>query len=161
MELHEKISFDKKFCSSKQNWEHVFLHEMLWNGIPRVASIFVPWKGIPRSFLFHGMVRSGIPSVCLYLSSTEGNSGLIFLPRNGSERNSESLFLFLFHGTEFIFLLCGMFQIGILRVFCSVVSRNATGTSQLFRLFRLPLNNFFSSEIASLKLEVTSEYRVT
>ncbi len=76
---------------------------MLWNGIPRVASILVPWKGIPSSFLFHGMVRSGIPSVCLYLSSTEGKSGLVFLPQIGSEWNSESLILFLFLGTEEIF----------------------------------------------------------
>jgi hypothetical protein len=40
-----------------------------------------------REFFFH-------------FCSTEWNSELCSLPRNGSERSSESLLLFLFHGTE-------------------------------------------------------------
>jgi hypothetical protein len=34
--------------------------------------------------------------------ASERNSELVSLPRNGLERNSESLLLFLFHGTEFL-----------------------------------------------------------
>jgi hypothetical protein len=47
------------------------------------------------------MVRNGIPRVCFYFCSTERNSVFFSLPRKGSERNSESMLLFLFHGTEF------------------------------------------------------------
>ncbi len=39
--------------------------------------------------------------VCFYFCSTERNSELFSLRRNGLEQNSESLLLFLFHGTEF------------------------------------------------------------
>jgi hypothetical protein len=46
------------------------------------------------------MVRNRIPSVCLYFCSTERNSELFSLPRNGSDRNSERN-LILFHGKEF------------------------------------------------------------
>jgi hypothetical protein len=58
-------------------------------------------NGIPSCFIFLGMVQNGIPSVCFYFWSTERNFTLFSLPRNGSEQNSESLLLFLFHGTEF------------------------------------------------------------
>ncbi len=49
------------------------------------------------------------------------DSELFSFPQNGSEQNSESLLLFMFHGTEFrvVFLLCGMVRNGIPRVFCS------------------------------------------
>jgi hypothetical protein len=84
----------------------------------RVESVFFLQNALAQNseslllFLFHGKEFRVVFSstewfgaefqvfAYLYLSSTEGNSGLIFLPRNGSERNSESLFLFLFHGTE-------------------------------------------------------------
>jgi hypothetical protein len=52
-------------------------------------------------FLFRGMVRNGIPRVGFYFWSTERNSELFSLPLNSSEGNSESLLLFLVHGTEF------------------------------------------------------------
>ena len=39
--------------------------------------------------------------VYFYFWSTEWNSQLFSLPRKGSERNSENLHLFWFHGTEF------------------------------------------------------------
>jgi hypothetical protein len=92
--------------------------------------------------------------------------------RNASEWNSENLLLFLLHGTEFrvvfssaewfrmefqefasifvsqyrilsIFLLCGMVRNRIPRVFCSAEQRSSFGTNQMFRLLRLPRNNFF------------------
>ncbi len=47
------------------------------------------------------MLRNGIPRVCFYFCSTERNSKLFSLPRNSSERNSESLLLLLLLGTEF------------------------------------------------------------
>ncbi len=52
-------------------------------------------------FLFRGMVRNGIPKVCLYFCSMERNSELFSLPLKGLEGNSESLLLFLCHGMEF------------------------------------------------------------
>jgi hypothetical protein len=52
-------------------------------------------------FLYRGMVRNEIPRVGFYFCSTERNSELFSLPLNGSEGNSESLHLFLVHGTEF------------------------------------------------------------
>ncbi len=88
-------------------------------------------------FLFRGMVRNGIPTVCFYFCSTERNSELFFLPLKGSEPNSESMLLFLFHGTEFRvfslprkgsernserFLFCGTAGITLEMIICSVYS---------------------------------------
>ncbi len=87
-EWHEKNLFYKKNFSSKQNWQHVFVRDMLQNGIPSCC-------------LFRGMVRNRISSVCLYFCSTERNFKLFSLPRNGSEQNFERLLLILFHGAEF------------------------------------------------------------
>ncbi len=58
-----------------------------------LALFFVLWNGIPRCFLFRGMVQNRIPSVCFYFCSTEWNLELFSLLWNGLERNSES-FLF-------------------------------------------------------------------
>ena len=62
------------------------------------------WAAVSCSeqFLFRRMVRNGIPRVCFYICSTERNSELFSLPRNGSERNSESLLLFccIVHNSE-------------------------------------------------------------
>ncbi len=85
---HEKYWFYKITCSSKHNWQHDFVRDMLRNGIPSCC-------------LFHGMFRNRIPSDCLYFCSTAWNWELFSLPRNGSKRNSERLPLILFHGTEF------------------------------------------------------------
>jgi hypothetical protein len=77
-----------------------------------------PRNGIPSCFLFRGMVRNEIPRVLLQFCSTVRNSEHFSLPRNG-------------FGTEF-------------RDFCIPRnSRNSVGINQLFRLFRLPRNNFF------------------
>jgi hypothetical protein len=100
------------------------------------------------------------------------NSERFSLPRNGSERNSESLLLFLFSGTEFrvnfssaegfgtefreyssifvpqngipsCFLFRGRVRNGIPRVSVPRNSRNSVGNNHLFCLFRLPRNYFF------------------
>ncbi len=107
---------------------------------------------------------------CFVLHGTEFR--VVSLPRNGSERNSDSLFLFLFHGTEFrvfyssaegygtefqeyatifvprngipsCFHFRGRVRNGIPRGFCPQNSRNSVGNDHLFRLFRLPRNYFF------------------
>ena len=62
---------------------------------------FVARKGIPNCVLFRGMVRNGIPRICISFGSTERNSELCSLPQQGSKQNYGSLFLILFHGTEF------------------------------------------------------------
>jgi hypothetical protein len=64
--------------------------------------------------------------------------------RNGSERNSESLLLFLFDGTEFrAFFSSGeRFETESQEFFVPRNSWNSDGTNQLFRLFRLLRNNF-------------------
>jgi hypothetical protein len=66
-----------------------------------LTRFFSTRNGIPSCFLFRGMIRNRIPRVSFYFCSTERNSELFSLPRKGSERNSESMLLFLFHGTEF------------------------------------------------------------
>jgi hypothetical protein len=84
----EKISFMyKKSCSSIQNRQYVFVRDMLRIGILEFASIFFPRNGIPSIFLLCRTVLNRIPR--------------FFFPRNCAERNSESLLIFLFHGTEF------------------------------------------------------------
>jgi hypothetical protein len=103
---------------------------------------------------------------------TERNSELCSLPRNDSERNSENLHLFWFHGTEFrvvfsaaewfgtdlwefasifvprngipsYFLFRGRVRNGIPRFSVPRNDRNSVGNNHLFRLFRLPRNYFF------------------
>ncbi len=124
------------------------------------------------SFLFRGMVRSGIPRVCFYFCSTERNSGLFSLPLKSSEGDSEGLFFIWLHGTEFrfvfssdegfgrefrefasifgqrngipsCFLFRGRVRNGIPRFSVPRNSRNSVGNNHLFRLFRLPRNYFF------------------
>ncbi len=148
-----KNSVLQKSCSSKHNWELVFVREILLNGILRVCfstSIFAPRNGIPSCFFFHGMVRNRIPSVCFYFCSMERNSELFSLLWNGSEWNSDSLLLFLFHGTEFRAFLSSAERFGTeVREF-SVPrnSRNSAGTNQcsLYSVFRWII---FLSEIAN------------
>ncbi len=105
-------------------------------------------------------------------NSSERNSELCSLPRNGSERNSENLHLFWFPGTEIqvvfssveefgtelwefasifglrngipsYFLLSGRVRNGIPRFSVPRNNRNSVGNNHLFRLFRLPRNYFF------------------
>jgi hypothetical protein len=121
-------------------------------------------------FLFRGMVRNGIPRVSFYFCSTEWNSELCSLPRNGSEWNSKSLLLVLFHGMGFGVVFSSIrVRNRIMRVcfyFCSTErnsklfsllskgseckgfsfprnSRNSVGNNYLVCLFRLPRNYFF------------------
>ncbi len=123
MEWHEKNSSYKISCSSKQNWQRVFIQDV------------------------H---RNGIPWVCFYFCSTERNSRLVSLPRNCSQWNSESLLLFLFHSIEFLAFFSSVEWFGSEFREISVPrnSRNSAWTNQLFHLFRLPRNNFLS-EIAN------------
>ncbi len=98
-------------------------------------------------FLFRGMVRNGIPTVCFYsiFVPWERNSELFSLPRKGSEPNSKSKLLFLFHGTEFrvVFSSVEGFGTEFREVSVPRNSRNSVGNYHLFRLFRLPQNYFF------------------
>jgi hypothetical protein len=64
------------------------------------------------------------------------------VPRNGLERNSESLLLLLFPGTECRAFFSSAERFGE-SFYLPRNSRNSAGTNQLFRLFRLPRNNFF------------------
>ncbi len=84
--------------------------------------------------------------------ASERNSELVSLPRNGLEGNSESLLLFLFHGTEFLTFFSSAECFGTEFREFSVPrnSRNSAGTNQLFRLFRLPRNNFFCRKLPTL-----------
>jgi hypothetical protein len=61
----------------------------------RLPRFFLSW------FLFHGMVRNGIPRDYLYYWLHGTEFPVVFSSGNGSERNSENLHLFWFHGTEF------------------------------------------------------------
>ncbi len=110
--------------------------------------------------------------IAFYFCSTERNSELCSLLWNGSERNSENLHLFWFHGTEFrvvfssaevfgtelwefasifiprngipsCFLFRGRVRNGIPRFFVPRNNRNSVGNNHLFRQFRLPRNYFF------------------
>jgi hypothetical protein len=78
-------------------------HGMVRNGIPRVYLyvFFVARKGTPSCVLFRGMVRNGIPRICIHFGSTKRNSELFSLPQKGSEQNYGSLFLFWVHRTVF------------------------------------------------------------
>ncbi len=79
----------------------------------------------------------------------------IFVPRNGiprkvSERNSETLKLFLFLSTEFqaFFSSAEWFGMEFREISVPRNSRNSARTNQLFRLFRRPRNNFFCRNLS-------------
>jgi hypothetical protein len=98
-------------------------------------------------------------TICLILFSAIGrNSELFSFPRKASERNTESMLLCLFHGTDFqgVFYSTEVFgtefrehasifvpRNGIPRVSVPRNNRNSAGNNHLFRLFRLPRNYFF------------------
>ncbi len=69
----------------------------------------------------------------------------VSLPRKGSEPNSKSMLLFLFHGTEFrvVFSFVEGFGTDFQEVSVPRNSRNSIGNDHLLRLFRLPQNYFF------------------
>jgi hypothetical protein len=75
------------------------------------------------------------------------NCGLFYLLRNGLEWQSESLLLFLFHGTEFrvVFSYSEGFGTEFREFFVSRNSRNSVGNMRLFHLFCLPRNYIFLS----------------
>ncbi len=76
--------------------------------------------------------------------TSERNSELFSLPRNCSDRNSDNLHLILFYSKEFRAFFSSVERFGTEFREFSVPwnSRNSAGTNQLFRLFRLPRNNF-------------------
>jgi len=108
----------KKSSPSKQNLQRVFIRDMLRNKILRV---------------------------CYYFCSKERNAELVSLPLNGLEQNSKCLLLFFFRGPEFrvVFSSEEWFRTEFREFPVPRNSRNSAGTNQLFRLFRLPRNNFF------------------
>jgi hypothetical protein len=101
---------------------------MLRKGIREFGPIFFPQNGILAFF----------PSPERFGTEFREFSVL----RNGSERNSKSLLQFLFHGTEFKEHSSPLRNSSD-RNSDSFLFRGTAGTNQMFRLFRLPRNNFF------------------
>jgi hypothetical protein len=106
MSVHQNSSFLSlllKYSAAAFCSVRFLFHEMVRNGIPRVPIFlfFVARKEIPTCVLFRGMVRNGIPRICIYFATTERNSELCSLPQEGSEQNYGNLLIFLFNGTEF------------------------------------------------------------
>jgi hypothetical protein len=89
--------------------------------------------------------RNGIPRVCFNFCFTEWNFEFFSLLWNGSERNSESLLLFLFYGIDFRVIFSSVERFGTeFREFSvSQKTRNSVGNNHWFRLFHLPQNYFF------------------
>ncbi len=94
------------------------------------AYIFYPWNGLSSIFLLCGTIRNGIREFSVIW--------------NGSEWNSESLLLFLFHDTVFWAFFSSAEQFGteFRGIFVPRNGQNSAGTNQLFCLFRLLFNNF-------------------
>jgi hypothetical protein len=95
-QMLQKGIFQSLFVPRNGIPSYFLFRGMVRNGIQKIAPIFVTRNEIPSIFLFRGMVRNKILRVCFYFHSTVENSEHFSLPRNGSERNSES---FLFRGT--------------------------------------------------------------
>ncbi len=125
-----------------KNISHINLFQFAETCLHVSCRVFSYMERNSELFLFSGMVRNGIPTVCFYFCSTERNSELFSLPRKGSESNSESLLLFLFHGTEFRVVSSSAEGFGTEFREVSVPrnSRNSVGNDHLFRL---PRNYFF------------------
>ncbi len=80
--------------------------KILWNRLGMVS--FIPQKKvlIPRHSKFYGRVNSkarkeGNRMKKITFTKTHAPENTMFLSETASERNSESLYLFLFYGTEF------------------------------------------------------------
>jgi hypothetical protein len=80
-------------------------------------------------------LESSFLALFLKCSAAVFSSELFSLPRNGSERHSESFFLFLFHGMEFRVVFSSAEWFGTeFREFASIfVPRNAIQSCFLFR----------------------------
>jgi hypothetical protein len=105
----------------------------------------------PASTMFSSETASEQNSESLFLFLFYGTEFRVFsLPRNGSEQNYKSLLLFLFHGTEFreFFSSAEQFRTEFREFSVPRNSRNSAGTNHMFRLFRLP-RIIFLSEIAN------------
>ncbi len=146
MSVHQKLSFLTLFLTCSAAAFCAKLVSFPRNGSePHSESFFlffVARKGILSCVLSRGMVRNRIPRVCFYFGSTKWNSKLCSLPQKGSEQNYGSLFLFLFHGTEFRVVLSSAEGFGTEFQEFSVPrnNRNSVGNNHLSRLFRLPRN---------------------
>ncbi len=128
---------DEKFRGIDLEWFPLFRGRK-WSlrGIPKFTEESIPKLGTERN----DMKKIGFTKILL--QQTELTA--CFFPRNASERNSKSLLLFLFHGTEFLvfFSSAEWFGTEFRKFSVSRNSRNSAGTNRLFRLFRLPRNNF-------------------
>jgi hypothetical protein len=89
-----------------------------------------------KSLLFSSaVIQNGIPRVCFYICSTEWKSEMFSLPLKCSKGNSESLLLYLFHGTEFrvVFSSAEMFGREFQEIDSIFVQRNGIPSCFLFR----------------------------
>ncbi len=120
MELQEKNVFCKKSCSSKQNWELVFVCKLLQSEILRVCFYFCSTE---RNYVLFCLPRNGselnlFASIFVLQNRITSISPL----RNGSERNSKS---FLFHGRAEIppeQTNCSVYSVFIRIIFCRNLS---------------------------------------
>ena len=89
------------------------------------------WNGISRKMKFYGTCTASLVT----LTASTFYSDYFSLPRNGSERNSESLLLFLFHGTEFRVVFSSAEEFGrkFRELASSLVPRNGIPSCFLFR----------------------------
>ncbi len=114
-----------------------------YNKVP-LCKYMIKWllHFVLSCFLFCRMVQNG-PRVCFYFCSKVWSSELFTLPR--TERNSECLLLFLFHGTEFrvVFSSVKGFPTVFREFSVPRNSRNFVGNNHMFRLFRLSRNYLF------------------
>jgi hypothetical protein len=113
------------------------------NGMKKISFTRNP---APANTMFSSKTASERNSESLLLFLFHGTElRLVSLPRNSLEQNSKCLLLFLFHGMEFRAFFTSAERFGTEFREFSVPrnSRNSAGTNQLFRLFRLPRNYFF------------------
>jgi hypothetical protein len=109
-----------------------------FRGIPSSAEEPIPKLGTKRNgrefrekMKFYGTCTASLVT----LTASTFYSDYFSLPRNGSEHNSESLLLFLFHGTEFrvVFSSAEKFGRKFRELASSLVPRNGILSCFLFR----------------------------
>ncbi len=118
---------------------------MVRNGIPTVCFYIVPRNGIPSCFLFRWGVQNGIPRVCFYFCFHGKEFRVVFSSAKvfGREFREFASIFAQRNGIPSCFLFRGRVRNGIPWVFVPRNSRNSVGNNHLFRLFRLPRNYFF------------------
>jgi hypothetical protein len=149
------LPWKSRFRSSERNWTE-------WNSAEKISFTKRQQNNLTKWcwFLFHGMVRNGIPRVYFYFLLHGKEFRVVFSSAESFEgefRKFASILVLVWNrivwfvsifvprnGIPSYFLFCGRVRNGIPRFSVPRNNRNSVRNNHLFRPFHLPRNYFFS-----------------